>query len=144
MERLKELAKMSVGGNFLRFDNGWEFIFQIVNFEPIEVEKEYQGKKAGHKFQWNILLKDVRINNQKIVDYKMEINPDKSKKITEQEFNTAYTLELPRGATKELAQFILDNKVKHSTEISMVRKGEKSNTTYHFALSLDLEELEKE
>ena len=32
MERLKELAKMSVGGNFLRFDNGWEFIFQVVNF----------------------------------------------------------------------------------------------------------------
>ena len=141
MERLKELAKMSVGGNFLRFDNGWEFIFQVVNFEPIEVEKEYQGKKAGSKFQWNVLLKDIKINNQKIVDYKTEINPEKSELIIAQEFNKAYTLELPKGATKELAKFILDNKVKKLTQISMVRKGEKSNTTYHFALSLDIEEL---
>ena len=142
MERLKELAQMNVGGNFLRFDNGWEFIFQVVNFEPIEVDKEYQGKKAGTKFQWNILLKDIKINNKKIVDYKTEINPEKSELIISQELNNAYTLELPKGATKELAKFIIDNKVKKLTEISMVRKGEKANTTYHFAFPIDLDELE--
>lgn len=144
MERLEELAKMNVGGNFLRFDNGWEFIFQVVNFEPEEVDKEYQGKKAGTKFQWNVLLKDIKINNQKIVDYKSEINPEKSELILAQELNKAYTLELPRGATKELAKFIIDNKVKKSNPISMVRKGEKSDTTYHFSFPLDLEELENE
>ncbi|MFW9972324.1 MAG: hypothetical protein ACFFDF_19215 [Candidatus Odinarchaeota archaeon] len=54
--KLEEIAKMEVGGNFLRFDNGFEFTYQIVNFEPEEVEKEYLGKKSSTKFQWKILF----------------------------------------------------------------------------------------
>lgn len=144
MERLRELAQMKVGGNYLRFDNGWEFIFQVVNFEPIEVEKEYQGKKTGSKYQWNILLKDIKISNQKIVEYKQEINPEKSELIIAQELNKAYVLELPKSATKELAQFIIDNNVKKSTQISMIRTGEKQKTKYNFAFPIDLDELENE
>ena len=132
MTTLEELAKMDVGGNFLRFDNGWEFTFQIVDFEPNEVEKEYQGKKAGIKHQWRIILKEIEIQNQKIVDYKQEINNEKYLKIITQEKNTSYILELPKGATKTLSQFCLDNKVKTNTLIAFYRTGDKSNTEYHF------------
>ena len=134
MPTLEELAKMSVGGNFLRFDNGWKFMFQIVDFEPEEVEKEYQGKKAGKKFQWRILFKDIAVQNQKIVDYKQEINAEKYDKIVKQEFNIAYILELPRGASKLLAQFCLDNEVKASSILAFHRTGDKANTQYHFSI----------
>ena len=136
MPTLEELAKMNVGGNFLRFDNGWEFTFQIVDFEPEEVEKEYQGKKAGTKFQWRIILKDIQVQNQKIVDYKQEINNEKYLKIITQEKNTSYILELPKGATKQLSQFCLDNEVKTNTIIVFHRTGDKAQTEYHFYLAL--------
>ncbi len=129
--KLEELAKIEVGGNFLRFDNGFEFAFQIVNFEPEEVEKEYQGKKST-KFQWKILLKDITVINKKITDYIQEVNPDKYKKILAQELNKSIVLELPKTASKELAIFCLENQTKVSDQVKMTRTGEKSNTKYLF------------
>ena len=72
------------------------------------------------------------------------MNPDKCEQIEVQELNKAHVLELPKGATKELAQFILDNKVKKLTQISIKRSGEKAKTKYHFTLPIDSEELENE
>lgn len=129
---IEELAKIEVGGNFLRFDNGFEFNYQIVNFEPEEVEKEYQGKKSSSKFQWKILLKDITIINKKITDYIQEVNPDKYEKILAQELNKSYILELPKTASKELAIFCLENQIKVSDQIKMTRTGDKTNTKYLF------------
>jgi len=130
--KLEEMAKMEVGGNFLRFDNGFEFTFQIANFEPEKVDKEYQGKKAGEKFQWRILLKDITVINKKITEYLQEINKEKYDKIIKQDLNKAYLLELPKSASKELAVFCLENQIKLSDSIRMSRIGEKSNTKYLF------------
>jgi len=130
--KLEEMSKMEVGSNFLRFDNGFEFTFQIVNFEPEEVEKDYQGKKAGSKFQWKILLKAISIVNKKITDYIQETNKEKYEKILSQELNKNYLLELPKTASKELAIFCLENQIKISNSIKMSRTGEKSSTKYLF------------
>jgi len=86
------------------------------------------------KFQWRVILKDIQIQNQKIVDYKQEINPDKFDKIVSQEKNNLYILELPKGATKELALFCLDKKVNTTNLLSFYRTGDKNKTAYHFAL----------
>jgi len=130
--KLEEVAKIKIGGNFLRFDNGFEFAFKLVNFEPNEVEKEYQGKKSGTKFQWFILLQDIAIINKKIADYIQEINSEKYNKIVGQELNKEYILELPKTASKELAIFCLENQIKTSDRVFMTRTGEKSNTKYIF------------
>ena len=130
--KLEEMAKKEVGGNFLRYDNGFEFTFQIVSFEIEEMEKEYQGKKSGTKYQWRILLKNISIINNKIVDYIKEVNPEKYDKIVNQETNKTYVLELPKTASKDLAIFCLDNQIKISDQLKMTRTGEKAATKYLF------------
>ena len=144
---LEEMAKIDVGGNFLRYSNGFIFLFNIVSFEPEEVQKPAFGStpekpKKQKKYQWRILLKNIKVGNQIVVDYLNEVNAEKVAKILAQEYNKAYTLEVPPGASKILAQFCLDEKVAISDIIEMVRTGDKQTTKYAFIKSIP-EELEE-
>ena len=142
--KLEELAKISVGGNFLRYSNGFIFSFNIVDFEPEQVLKPaYKDKtKTQRKFQWRVLLKNIRIGNPIVIDYLNEVDAVKTKAIQEQEINNAYVLELPPGASKQLAQYCIDEKIKISDTIEMVRTGDKQTTKYAFIKSIP-EELEE-
>ena len=134
--RLEDVANMEVdAGSFLKIDNGYSFIFQIPNpmeQELPEVEKTFEGKKAGTKIQWRVLLKEVKIQNLKIVEYKRELNKEKCDKIEKQQDNKVYTLELPKGASKQLAKYILDQGAKSTQALKMWRTGEGFQTKYNF------------
>ncbi|KKK97736.1 hypothetical protein LCGC14_2649790 [marine sediment metagenome] len=144
--KLEELANISVGGNFLRYSNGFKFLFNIVDFEPEEVikpaYKPTEKKKTQRKFQWRVLLKAIKIGNPIVMDYLNEVDPAKTKSIQEQEINNAYLLELPPGASKQLAQYCIDEKIKISDTIEMLRTGDKQTTKYAFIKSIP-EELEE-
>jgi hypothetical protein len=134
MTRLEELANMSVdSGSFLKFDNGYVILFQITDFENIpEVEKTYDGKPAGKKHQWSVLLKEVKIMDLPTVQYKRAQNPEKCNKIEGQQVNKKYILELGKKATKRLSKYILDNGIKTNHILKFWRTGEQAQTVYTF------------
>ena len=136
MTRLEELANMSVdSGSFLKFDNGYAFIIQVVDTDNIqEVEKApfKDGGKVQTKYQWRVILKEVKIMDATVVDYKRHMNPEKSAKIEGQPVNKVYTLELPKNATKKLSKYILDQGITKTMLLKFWRTGDKFDTKYTF------------
>ena len=136
MTRLEELANMNVdSGSFLKFDNGYAFIIQIVDTDNIiEVQKPHskEGGKIQTKYQWRVILKDVKIADTTIVDYKRHVDPEKCAKIEGQEINKVYPLELPKNATKKLSKYILDQGLTKSSILKFWRTGDNFNTVYTF------------
>jgi hypothetical protein len=133
MTILKELANMQVDASYLRIDNGYSFLFQIVDLNDIEqVETFYQEKPTGVAWNWRVLLKDILVSDLTIVQYKREMNPEKCSKIEGQERNKSYILQLRRRATQKLSKYILDHDIKTNFIIKMWRTGEGNRTTYNF------------
>ncbi len=53
------------------------------------------------------------------------------------DLNENYILELPKGATKNLAIFLKEKNYKDNTLITMTRSGDSFDTKYHFAIATE-------
>lgn len=141
---MEEMSEMSVGGDYLKFDNGYWFAFKILGFLPRKVLKDPYIKKEGAKkqmkFEWDILFLKWGVQNQTTVDYnKLEENkPEKCKKIEEQAINKKLVLELPKTGSKELAGFVKAHGLvdERGQVVKMWRTGESNKTKYNFSLSI--------
>jgi len=136
-EWLEKLSKMDVGGgDFLSIANGFEYILSInTEIEPREVEKTWEGKPSGSKFQWRSNLFDLKIDQPILSEALKLTNLKKWEKIMSIKKGSDYILELPKGASRDLAEFLLKQKKKNIL-ISMIRTGEKNSTKYNFKLAI--------
>jgi len=136
-EWLEKLSKMDVGGgDFLTLANGFEYIFSIkTEIELREVEKTYEGKPSGTKFQWRCNLFDLKIEQPVLSEALKLTNLKKHEKIMSIKKGQDYILEIPKGASRDLAEFLLKQE-KKDILISMIRTGEKNTTKYNFKLAI--------
>jgi len=132
---LDEFAEMDIGGQFLPIANGFKYFFTVfLEEKPAKVQKEWQNKPAGHKFQWKIHYKKLDVQNQAYVDVLTVENQKKLERISNFEKNVDCILELSATATKEFSIFIKENKCTNKTIISMYRTGASNKTEYHFEI----------
>lgn len=135
---LSDYTTMDVGGNFLIIHNAFKYIFTIdLSKKPDEVKKQYEGEDAGTKFQWHIILFSFEVISKNKEKNLKKQKPEKYEKIMDMELNENYILELPKGATKNLAIFLKANKYHNSTLITMTRSGTEFDTKYYFELATE-------
>jgi hypothetical protein len=135
-----DLTKIDVGGNYLTIHNAFKYIFSIdLSKKPKEVDKQYKGKDAGTKYQWHVTLFNFEKVSPSGASYLKEEKPKKYKKIMNLESGQDYILELPKGATKDLAIFIKEKNYDSDQLISMTRTGDGFKTKYHFSIATEEE-----
>ncbi|MBA7492889.1 hypothetical protein ES702_03442 [subsurface metagenome] len=135
---LSDYTTMDVGGNFLIIHNAFKYIFTIdLSKKPDEVKKQYEGEDAGTKFQWHIILFNFEVMSKNKEKNLKKQKPEKYEKIMDMELNENYILELPKGATKNLAIFLKANKYHNNTLITMTRSGTEFDTKYYFEIATE-------
>lgn len=129
-EHILDLAAMTVG-EFVPIANGYEYTFIVTDKPPVKNQKEWQGKPAGFKWAWECIILEKTIVVDELDDKVLtRDNVDKAKAIMALEPGKVYVLELPKGGTQNLADFIKNNGF---IRMAMHRTGAGSQTIYHFA-----------
>ena len=134
---LNELANAQVGGNFVPSAEGLIVIFSIVDVdaEPSEVKKTFEGKTAGTKRQWNVIVHELKFHKNAYREVLEDKKPTKVEYIDDFELGNESVMELSRTASKALAQFMLDKKIESGDKIKYLRLGDGFDTEYKFKLA---------
>lgn len=134
---LENLAILDVGGNYVPSAEGLIVTFKLLDHteEPQKVAKTFEGKPAGHKFQWKVTVHGLSFNKKLYKDLLADKNPTKLEAINKYEKGKETILELSKTATKELAKFMLENDVTSTDLIKYLRTGDSFTTEYQFKLT---------
>jgi len=131
---LEELANAQVGGNYVPSAEGLIVVFSLVDAyeEPIEVKKTFDGKAAGTKKQWKVIVHELKFHKNAYREVLEDKKPKKIEYIDDFVLESETTLELSRTASKALAQFMLDEKIDSGDKIKYLRLGDSFDTEYKF------------
>jgi len=134
-EWLDDLANLDVGsGNFIPSAEGLIVIFTLVDHTeaPLEVKKTFDGKDAGVKKQWKVFLHGLEFHKDAYREILSDKKPDKLKKIEDFPKNIEAILELSKTASKELAKFMIAEKITSKDVVRYLRLGDSFDTEYKF------------
>jgi len=135
---LKELSNLAVGGMYIPSAEGLVITFRILNLseKPELVTKKFESKEY-QKYQWKVKLVSTKWHKtayKEVLEDK-EKGADKIKQIDELEMDKEYIFEISKTATKQLSQFIIDNKITEDDNIKFIRLGTSNDTEYKFKKS---------
>lgn len=131
---LEELANAQVGGSYVPSAEGLIVIFSLVDIdeEPSEVKKTFEGKSAGIKRQWKVIVHELKFHKNAYREILEDKKPKKIEYIDDFVLERETILELSRTASKALAQFMLDEKIESGDQIKYLRLGDSFDTEYKF------------
>ena len=131
---LEELAALDVGGNYVPSAEGLIVTFKLVDATeaPKEVQKTFEGKPAGIKKQWNVIVHGLSFNKKLYKELLADKNPKKLDIIENFVKGKETVLELSKTASKQLAIFMIDNKIVSKDLIKYLRTGDSFDTEYQF------------
>ena len=130
---LEELASSPVGGRYIPSASGLVTTFNLIDADkkPARVKKTFEGKKT-EKDQWEVILHKLSFRKKAYREVLEDNNPKKLEKIDAFEEGAECILELSKTASKELATFMLKEKINSDDLIKYLRMGEGFDTEYSF------------
>ena len=134
-EWLEDLANLDVGGgNYVPSADGLIIVFSLVDHteEPAEVKKTYEGKDVGVKKQWKIFVHKLEFHKDAYREILSDKKPKKLETIEKFPNDTEAILELSKTASKELAKFMIAEKITSKDVIRYLRLGDSFDTEYKF------------
>ena len=131
---LEELANAQVGGNFVPSAEGLIVVFSLIDpsKKPAEVKKTFEGKSAGIKLQWAVIVHEIKFHKSAYREVLEDKKPKKVQYIDDFVTGEETILELSRTASKQLATFMIAEKITGEDEIKYLRLGDSFDTEYKF------------
>jgi len=128
---ISDLANLATGA-FMPIDNGFEYhITPAPDKEPVEIWKEgfVNKDEVKRRFQFEVLLHDLKVFDKSYADILKKENEKKHKRIMGLELGSTYILELgPKGAIKFAETIEEHGYVKYR----MYRTGSSFKSEMHF------------
>lgn len=131
---LEDLAVLDVGGNYVPSAEGLIVTFKLIDHteEPKEVQKTFEGKPAGIKKQWQVIIHGLSFNKKLYKELLSDKNPKKLEAIENFQKGKSTVLELSKTASKQLAIFMLKEEITSDDLIKYLRTGDSFDTEYQF------------
>ncbi|MFX1339954.1 MAG: hypothetical protein ACFFDK_15185 [Promethearchaeota archaeon] len=138
MEYLKQLNDLKIeNGIFIPISSGIKYSFHLldINQPPMLIEKTYDGKLTGARWQFAIEFMDFEITTRTILYYIKMTNEKNHGRIPSIKGDNICFLELGNKASQKFAQFLVSNFENLNThKFTMEKLGGDFSTDYKFEL----------